>query len=48
MNSFKKMMAKRKLKRKVNQVQSAVKKSFRNIEKRMSGMRMPIKVSLTR
>jgi hypothetical protein len=48
MNSFQKLMVKRKLKKKVSQVQNAVKKTYKNVGKKVSAMRVPLKVSLTR
>jgi hypothetical protein len=52
MMTFKKMMAKRALKKNAKEIQSIVKRTYKDVSKdlskRVSGMRMPLKVTVSR
>lgn len=52
MYSVKKAMAKRMLKKNAKEIQSVVRKTYkdfsRDLEKRLSGLKIPVKVTITR
>lgn len=52
MNTLKKMMMKRALKKSVRNVETAVKRAYKDVSKdvtkRLSGMKMPVKVTISR
>ena len=48
MLSLKKAIAKRVLKKNVKQVENSVKRVYKDLSKRVSGMKMPVKVIISR